>query len=72
VVIVECDSAHKDGVEFLSFLKEAHPSVRRVALTNTWEYTPLHLAFATGALEAVLERPWDSETLALAVVPARS
>jgi hypothetical protein len=40
VFIVECDSAHMEGVEFLSVLKAAHPSIRRVALADTCDYPP--------------------------------
>jgi CheY-like chemotaxis protein len=69
VVIVGCDATHMDGIEFLNFLKDAHPPVRRVALPHDSQHPQLKRAIASGVVEAVLDQPWDSHTLSRALRP---
>jgi DNA-binding NarL/FixJ family response regulator len=57
---------------FLSFLKDAHPQVRRIVLPGHLRPTQLQRAIASGVVEAVLPRPWDSDSLSEALRPSGS
>jgi CheY-like chemotaxis protein len=65
--IVECDLVHADPLGFLSFLKDAYPRIRRVALPGDSRPKQLERVIAAGAVEAVLNSPWNSESLAKAL-----
>jgi CheY-like chemotaxis protein len=69
VAIVGCDATHMDGIEFLNFLKDSHPPVRRVALPHDSQHPQLKRAIASGVVEAVLDQPWDRHTLSRVLLP---
>ena len=71
-VVVGCDLACVDPMGFLSFLKDAHPQVRRIVLPGHLRPTQLQRAIASGVVEAVLPRPWDSDSLSEALRPSGS
>ena len=71
-VVVGCDLARADPLGFLSFLKEAYPPIRRIALPGDSRPTQLKRAIATGVVEAVLSRPWDSDSLSEALLRSDS
>ena len=64
VVVVGCDLDGADSLGFLNFLKDGYPHIRRVvALPGGSKPTQLERAIASGAVEAVLVEPWDSDSL---------
>jgi CheY-like chemotaxis protein len=62
-VVVGCDLGRTDSLGFLNFLKDSYPHIRRVVLPGDSQPTQLERAIASGAVEAVLFEPWDSESL---------
>jgi CheY-like chemotaxis protein len=63
-VVVGCDLDGADSLGFLNFLKDGYPHIRRVvALPGGSQPTQLERAIASGAVEAVLVEPWDSDLL---------
>jgi hypothetical protein len=70
--VVGCDLAGADRLGFLGFLKDVYPQVRRIALPGDPRPTQLERAIATGVIEAVLGRPWDSDSLSEALLPSGS
>ena len=71
-VIVGCDLAHAESLGFLSFLKDAYPHIRRLALPGDSRPAQLERAIATGMVQAVLGRPWDIDVLSEALRPPSS
>jgi hypothetical protein len=71
-VIAGCDPAHTDPLGFLNFLKDAHPRIRRIALPGDSRPKQLEHAVAAGVVEAVLNSPWDRDSLSVALSPLRS
>ena len=71
-VITGCDLAHADPLGFLSFLKHAHPTIHRVALPGDSRPKQFDRAIATGVVEAVLNSPWDSDSLSESLRPSDS
>lgn len=71
-VVAGCDLAHADPLGFLNFLKDAYPRIRRVALPGDSRPKQLERAIATGVVDAVLNSPWDSDSLSKALRPSGS
>ena len=67
--LVGCTSSRMDGVEFLNFMKEAHPPIRRVAFPDDPRHPQIQRAIVAGVVEAVLDQPWNSESLSRALLP---
>lgn len=61
--IVDLRLGHADGLEFLCFLAEAHPSIRRVLMSGNIRPGQLELAIVSGRAHAVLEKPWSRKGL---------
>jgi DNA-binding NarL/FixJ family response regulator len=71
-VVVGCDLGRADSLGFLSFLKDSYPQIRRVALPGDSQPTQLERAIASGAVEAVLVEPFDSDSLSKVLRASRS
>jgi hypothetical protein len=71
-VVVGCDLAHTEPLGFLSFLKDAYPHIRRLALPGDSRPAQLERAIATGVVEAVLGPSWDIDLLSKALRPPSS
>jgi CheY-like chemotaxis protein len=71
-VMVACDQDHSDGLGFLSFVREAHPTIRRVAFVHGARPDSLLPHTADGSVESVIERPWNREQLSQALHPLES
>ena len=69
-VVVGCDLDRTDSLGFLNFLKESHPHIRRIALSGDSQAAEPEGAVASGAGEAVLTEPWDSESLCKVLRPS--
>jgi hypothetical protein len=69
-VVAVCDHAGPDLLSFLQFLKETHPRVRRVALTCAVRSVPGEPTNPSAVIEAVLCKPWSSNSLAEALRPS--
>ena len=67
--IVDLRLGHADGLEFLCFLAEGHPSVRRVLMSGNIRPSQLELAIVSGRAHAVLEKPWNRKSLAQVIMP---
>lgn len=67
--IVDLRLGHADGLDFLCFLAEDHPTVRRVLMSGNIRPTQLELAIVSGRAHAVLEKPWSRRSLAQVIAP---
>jgi CheY-like chemotaxis protein len=56
-----------DGLELLEFLANDYPGVRRVLMSGQVRPSQLELARTSGRAHAVLQKPWDRESLVDAV-----
>jgi hypothetical protein len=71
-VIAGCDLAHADPLGFLGFLKDAYPYVHRVALPGNSRPKQFDCAISTGVIQAVLNSPWNSDSLSESLRPSDS
>lgn len=71
-VMVACDQDHGDGLGFLEFVKDAHPTIRRIALVQGARPDSLVQYTADGSVESVIERPWTRELLSQSLQPLES
>jgi CheY-like chemotaxis protein len=65
--IVDARLRHSDGLEFLAFLAEDQPLVRRVVMSSDFGTTQLELTRKSSRVHAFLAKPWDRDTLAIAL-----
>lgn len=65
--IVDLRLGHADGLEFLTFLSDGHPGVRRILMSGNIRPCQLELAVTSGRAHAVLDKPWSRESLAKAI-----
>lgn len=68
-VIVDARLGHADGLEFLAFLADDHPHIRRVLMSGDFRTAHLILAKRAKQPHAFLAKPWDRETLTRALAP---
>jgi CheY-like chemotaxis protein len=66
--IVDLRLGHADGLEFLTFLTDGHPVLRRILMSGNIPFSLLRLAVVSGGANAVLDKPWSRESLARALV----
>jgi len=66
-VIVDARFGQADGIDFLSFLADDQPLVRRILMSSDFHSGQLDLAQASTRAHALLVKPWDQETLAVAL-----
>jgi CheY-like chemotaxis protein len=64
VVLVDLCSGAVDGLEFLRYLAEHHPTARRVLMSGDVRPDQLKLARVTGQADDVLPKPWNRAVLA--------
>lgn len=65
--LVDLRLGNADGLEFLGWLAERHPQIHRVLMSGCIRTCQLELAVSSGRAHAVLEKPWNRETLLKAV-----
>ncbi len=66
--IVDLRLGHADGLEFLTFLTDDHPALRRILMSGNIPVGLLRLAVVSGRANAVLDKPWSRDSLAKVLV----
>lgn len=66
--IVDLRLGHADGLEFLTFLSDGHPALRRILMSGNIPFSLLRLATVSGRANAVLDKPWTRDSLARVLV----
>jgi CheY-like chemotaxis protein len=67
VAIVDLSLGCSDGLEFLAYLAEEHPAVRRVLMSGTVRACQLSLAVRRQRAHAALVKPWTQGQLSAAI-----
>ena len=70
--IVDLRLGHADGLEFLAFLTDDHPTLHRVLMSGNISPSQLQLAVVSGRAHAVLDKPWTRDSLAGVLTPQDS